>query len=189
MVFLLSYTETILWIAKLKTSLIWRLSASYFKHMNKCMSRLITKMLNHSLKLRNPEQDLKIVWVNCCSCCSCIIITVRVTFFIQSTTWIVPLQHIHVCGLYLYIQNCCAVPSTWMLLTTSKWQKKKNNKVGFCSWWVLAVWGLGAMGFYVIGGHPLKLLAESRWNQLGVTNYAKYQIPKSVLYESEINKI
>ena len=48
---------------------------------------------------------------------------------------------------------------------------------------------LGAMGFYVLAGHPLKLLAESRWNQLEVTNYAKYQIPKSVLYESEMNKI
>lgn len=40
-------------------------------------------------------------------------------------------------------------------------------------------------------GHPLKLLAEPRWNRLGVADDAKYQIrnPKSVLYESEMNTI
>ena len=40
-------------------------------------------------------------------------------------------------------------------------------------------------------GHLLKLHAESRWNQSGVTVHAKYQIPnpKSVSYESEMNTI
>jgi len=45
--------------------------------------------------------------------------------------------------------------------------------------------------FLPFADHPLKLLAESRWNQPGVTTYAKYQILnlKSVLYESEMNRI
>lgn len=49
--------------------------------------------------------------------------------------------------------------------------------------------------FRLFAGHPLKLLAESRWNQsadgMSMTGHAKYQIlnPKSVLYESTINTI
>lgn len=43
----------------------------------------------------------------------------------------------------------------------------------------------------IFTGHPLKLLTESRWNQLGMTNPAKYPIQKnkSVSYESDMNTI
>lgn len=45
--------------------------------------------------------------------------------------------------------------------------------------------------FRLFAGQPLKLLAESRWNQSGVNAHTKYQIRnlKPVLYESEMNTI
>lgn len=66
------------------------------------------------------------------------------------------------------------VPDCFQLCQNDN-ESEKWNTMCFCAWQSLPVF---LFFLPLFANHPLKLLAEPRWNQPGVATYAKYQIWK-----------